>query len=56
MCIRDRDCYADSELKVSKDNFEKPLELSIEVDCDKLKKEASTEKDPADELKDVLDF
>ena len=26
-------CYADSELKVSKENFERPANLSIKVDC-----------------------
>ncbi|MFK7781197.1 penicillin-binding protein 1A [Psychroserpens sp.] len=49
-------CYEDSELNVSKGNFEKPQELSIEVDCEKLKAGDSEEKDPADDLKDVLDF
>lgn len=51
-----KDCYADLELNISKEEFERPQELSIEVDCDKLKKNASTEKDPIDDLKDVLDF
>ena len=51
-----KDCYADEELQVSKGNFEKPQELSIEVDCSKLVKEDTNEKDPADDLKDVLDF
>ncbi len=49
-------CYADSELNVSKEAFEKPSELSIEVDCDKLKKESNDEKDPLDEIEEVFDF
>lgn len=51
-----KSCYEDSSLDVSKSNFEKPQELSIEVDCDKLMDSISDEKDPADDLKDVLDF
>ena len=28
-----KSCYADAELDVSKEEFEAPLELSINVDC-----------------------
>ena len=49
-------CYEDSELNVSKGEFERPQNLSIEVDCSKLGDDDSNEKDPVDELKDVLDF
>jgi len=49
-------CYEDPELSVSKGNFERPQNLSIEVDCSKLSSDDSDEKDPADDLKDVLDF
>ncbi|MEY8849397.1 penicillin-binding protein 1A [Psychroserpens sp. XS_ASV72] len=49
-------CYDDPELNVSKDAFEKPSELSIEVDCANLKASDTIEVDPADDLKDVLDF
>lgn len=30
-----KSCYADDTLDVSKENFERPVNLSIEVDCDK---------------------
>ncbi|MEH6536944.1 MAG: transglycosylase domain-containing protein [Psychroserpens sp.] len=49
-------CYADEELGVSKDEFEKPENLSIEVDCEKWKGNDGEGKDPKDELDDVLDF
>ena len=49
-------CYEDPELNVSKDEFEVPEEITIEVDCQKLKEGLGDEKDPADDLKDVLDF
>ncbi|MCD2258178.1 penicillin-binding protein 1A [Psychroserpens luteolus] len=49
-------CYADEELGISKDNFEKPANLSIEVDCSKWKGNDGEGTDPSDELDDVLDF
>ena len=30
-------CYADEDLKISKEKFEEPVNLSIELDCDKYK-------------------
>ena len=49
-------CYEDSELTVSKGEFERPQELSIEVDCNQLQDDSAYDKDPDDDLKDVLDF
>ncbi len=42
-------CYADETLNVSKGNFEKPNELSITVDCSKLKDEDGNGKDNLDD-------
>nr|WP_321234043.1 transglycosylase domain-containing protein [uncultured Psychroserpens sp.] len=49
-------CYGDEELGISKDQFEKPSDLSIEVDCAKWKGNDGEGKDPKDELDGVLDF
>ena len=38
-----RSCYEDETLKVSKEDFEEPLNLSIEVDCDKYRKDNKEE-------------
>ena len=46
-------CYADDELKISKEDFEKPDDLSIEVDCSKLLKKV---KDTINGVDDELDF
>jgi penicillin-binding protein 1A len=44
-------CYADESLNVSKDEFEKPEELSINVDCDiKDEGDLSEDIDPLDEV------
>ncbi|MCK8482214.1 penicillin-binding protein 1A [Psychroserpens algicola] len=51
-----KSCYADEELGISKDNFEKPANLSIEVDCAKWKGNGDEGTNPADELDGVLDF
>jgi len=51
-----KSCYADEELGISKGEFEKPQDLSIEVDCDKWKGNDGEGKDPIDELEGVLDF
>lgn len=47
--------YADNELQVSKDAFEKPEDLSINVDCTKVIEEQKKEVDTEDDLED-LDF
>ncbi|MDG5491165.1 penicillin-binding protein 1A [Psychroserpens sp. SPM9] len=49
-------CYGDEELGISKGNFEKPADLSIEVDCAKWKGNGEEGTDPSDELDGVLDF
>ncbi|QRM88778.1 penicillin-binding protein [Lacinutrix sp. WUR7] len=52
-----KSCYEDAELKISKDDFEKPANLSIEVDCDKYKKEQDSNSDtPNEDVPDELDF
>jgi penicillin-binding protein 1A len=38
-----RSCYEDESLKVSKEDFEEPLNLSIEVDCEKYLKDNKEE-------------
>ncbi|WP_299547992.1 transglycosylase domain-containing protein [Seonamhaeicola sp.] len=50
-----KSCYADETLNVSKEEFEEPEELSIEVDCSKIKKEATIEDELEEETPD-LDF
>ncbi|OUR98100.1 penicillin-binding protein [Flavobacteriales bacterium 33_180_T64] len=51
-----KDCYANEDLGISKDDFEKPEDLSIEVDCDKWKGNGEEGVDPIDELDGVIDF
>ena len=49
-------CYADETLNVSQDEFEKPEELSIEVDCELWKTNKREATNPLDELDDVIEF
>lgn len=49
-------CYSDEELGISKGSFERPQELSIEVDCSKWSGNGEETVDPTDELEGVLDF
>lgn len=42
-------CYADETLNVSQEEFEKPEDLSINIDCDKILEENSTSDDNQDE-------
>ena len=51
-----KSCYTDEALGISKDDFEKPANLSIEVDCAKWKGDGDEGTDPADVLDGVLDF
>ncbi|MGB3606204.1 MAG: transglycosylase domain-containing protein [Psychroserpens sp.] len=51
-----KSCYADEELDISLDEFERPENLSIEVDCKKWKGNDGDGSDFGDELDDVLDF
>ncbi|WP_104735038.1 penicillin-binding protein 1A [Hanstruepera ponticola] len=50
-----RDCYEDETLDVSKENFERPKELTIEVDCNAYE-EGSQEILPEEDVPDELDF
>jgi penicillin-binding protein 1A len=47
--------YADPELGISKEDFEKPENMSIEIDCDKFISDIKEDKDIEDDLDD-LDF
>jgi penicillin-binding protein 1A len=49
-------CYADEELNISQEPFERPENLSIEVDCSKVPTGTEEVVDPSDELEGVLDF
>lgn len=51
-----KSCYADEELGISKDEFEAPLELSINVDCSKVDEENKSKEDVLDDVKSVIDF
>ncbi len=45
-----RKCYEDKELQISKEPFEKPEELTIEVDCEKFKKMQQSDESEDDEF------
>jgi len=47
--------YADEELGISKEDFEKPSNMSIEIDCDKFAEGIKKDNDIEDDLED-LDF
>ena len=47
--------YADADLGVSREAFEEPEELSINVDCTKILEEIKEDMDTEDDLED-LDF
>jgi penicillin-binding protein 1A len=49
-------CYADEALSISKGNFDKPANLSIEVDCSKWKGNGQDIADPDGDLDGVIDF
>ena len=51
-----KSCYANEELGVSKDEFEAPLELTINVDCSKVDQANKSKEDVLDDVKDVIDF
>lgn len=46
--------YADASLNVSKEDFEEPEHLSIEVDCDKFEDDEDPDAFPEDSLEDLL--
>lgn len=50
-----KSCYADKDLNISKEAFEEPANLSINVDCSKVKNKTITD-DGSDEIPDDLDF
>ena len=50
-----RSCYENEDLEVSKDNFERPQELTIEVNCTNYNP-GGDDTTPAEEIPDELDF
>ena len=50
-----KSCYADESLNISKEDFEEPIELSINVDCSKVSENNSID-NSEDEIPDDLDF
>lgn len=48
-------CYEDPELGISKEEFERPAQLSIEVDCNQWSANSSSTR-VLDEAEDVIDF
>ncbi|MBJ6368216.1 penicillin-binding protein 1A [Snuella sedimenti] len=50
-----KNCYADETLNISKEDFEAPLELSINVDCSKASDKNSID-NSSDDLPDDLEF
>ena len=50
-----KSCYANEDLGISKENFVKPLNLSINVDCSKVKDDDENQEDLDDETPDDLE-
>jgi penicillin-binding protein 1A len=48
-----KSCYADETLSVSKAEFDRPEDLSIEVDCDKYNENLRKNKNPLDDLPEI---
>ncbi len=51
-----KSCYADETLNISKAGFEKPSNLSINVDCSKVAKDKTATNDDFNDIPDDLDF
>ena len=51
-----KSCYADETLEISKEDFEEPLNLSINVDCTKVKSKIIDDGLGDEEVPDDLDF
>jgi penicillin-binding protein 1A len=52
-----KSCYEDKELDISSTDFERPLELTIEVDCDNYNPDSNSDNTlPEVEVPDELDF
>ena len=52
-----KSCYADEDLKISKAEFDRPSNLSIEVDCEKfLEKATKDKKQEVEEVPEEIDF
>ena len=49
-------CYADKDLNISKEEFEEPLNLSISVDCSKVKEDKKDDNFTDEDDPDDLDF
>jgi penicillin-binding protein 1A len=51
-----KSCYADKDLNISKEDFEEPLNLSINVDCSKASNKNIFDDDSDDDVPNDLDF
>ncbi|MFI1772701.1 penicillin-binding protein 1A [Thalassobellus citreus] len=51
-----KSCYADEALNISKEDFEEPADLSINVDCSKVDDDTTVIDDDSDDTPDDLDF
>ncbi|MFI1744816.1 penicillin-binding protein 1A [Thalassobellus sediminis] len=51
-----KSCYADEGLNISKEDFEEPADLSINVDCSKVDDDTMVIDDDSDDTPDDLDF
>lgn len=51
-----KSCYADETLNISKEAFEAPAELTINVDCSKVKEDVDADDETGDETPDDLEF
>lgn len=51
-----KSCYADKDLSISKEEFERPRRLTISVDCSSAKNEEKNEEDTDEDMPDELEF
>lgn len=51
-----KSCYADKDLGISKEEFERPRRLTISVDCSSAKNEEKNEEDTDEDMPDELEF
>ncbi len=51
-----KSCYGDTDLNISQEDFEAPINLSINVDCSKVTNQDKVNEDSDDDVPDDLDF
>ncbi|MEP1489112.1 MAG: transglycosylase domain-containing protein [Algibacter sp.] len=49
-----KSCYADKDLEISKEEFQEPVNLSINVDCSKVKEDTTIDDDTPDDLEGFI--